>query len=105
MPTVESMPDGLRHLRQAAALLAFLDEDLPSRDVLAKAFREVWLASADWTRWPAELREVAERLVSLGFRDGAIRYTAQRMTDDEVREAAALIRRLATDAERLGEQS
>jgi hypothetical protein len=97
------MPDGLRHLRQAVAVLSYLDEDLPSRDLLAKAFREVWLASADWTRWPTELREAAERLVTLSFRDGAIRYTAQRMTDEEVRDAAALIRRLAAEAERLGE--
>lgn len=103
MPTAGTMPDGLRHLRQAAAVLAYLDDDLPSRDVLAKAFREIWLASADWSRWPAELREVAERLVTLGFRDGVIRHTAERMTDDEVRHAAALIRRLAADAERLGE--
>ena len=97
------MPDGIRHLRQAAAVLTYLDDDLPSRDVLAKAFREVWLASADWTRWPPELREAAEHLVGLCFRDGAIRYTVQRMSDDEAREAAAMIRRLAADIERLGD--
>ncbi len=97
------MPDGIRHLRQAAAVLTYLDQDQPSRDVLAKAFREIWLASADWSRWPPELREIAERLVSLCFRDGAIRYTVQRLTDDEVREATASIRRLAAEAERLSE--
>ena len=104
MTAIKTMPDGLRHLRQAAAVLSFLDEDAPSKDVLAKAFREVWLASADWGRWPPELREAGERLVAICFRDGAIRSTVQQMSEDEMKEAAALIRSLAVEADRLNEK-
>lgn len=97
------MLDGLRHLRQAAVVLTYIDDDAPSREVLAKALRELWLASADWGRWPANVREDAERMVSLAFRHGAIRHTTQQMTDEEVREAIGSIRRLAAEADGVAE--
>lgn len=93
------MPDGVRHLRQAAALLAFVDGDVPSRDVLAKAIREVWLASADSARMAAGHRNAVGRLVTLAFRDGGINETAHGLSDDEARDIMSLIRELAAQAE------
>ena len=90
----------LRHglLREAADRLSAIDAEQPAREELAEAFRRVWFAAAEWRDWPRELCRQAETLFAAFFRRGGIAESVARMSEEEVREAAAALRRFLDEA-------
>ena len=89
------MVSAITPLRHAQALLDTYDGDLPPRPSLALAFHLVWQA-ASRPGWPPEARARAEELCELFLSRGPIDWTAERMTDDEARQAVHHVRELAT---------
>lgn len=91
---------GLTSIRRAEAFLCGPEGHVPSRDDLAEAFHWIWQALRFAELWPAEVREQAAELIVVMLRHGPYHETARRMSADEIRHFAGVVRSLVADAER-----
>ena len=88
-------------MRRAAALIDGPDGSLPTPEELCEAFAHVWGAVAFCHDWPDDLRADLAGLMVATRRYGSCADTAHRMSEPEIREFTAELRRFLGRAARV----